>query len=213
MPDAQLYCLNATLRIKAERRDDFLSCIQTAQVETHKEPGAVAYLFGEDEETANTFHVHQEYQGREGLEAHRKTPHYEAWRRFAATDPFSAPPEAWSFLATLVPSAAAPTEAPVLCLNVRFTVKPERRDEFLREITADQAGTMAHEPLAKRMLVGEDVDAPGTFHLHEQFCRGRDGFRAHLAAPHFQPWQAFVDSEPFVDGLLSCSYYPSGGVT
>ena len=52
------------------------------------------------------------------------------------------------------------------------------------------------------------VDAPGTFHLHEQFCRGREGFKAHLAAPNFQPWQAFVDSEPFTDGLISASYYP-----
>ena len=56
----------------------------------------------------------------------------------------------------------------MLCLNVRFTVKPERREEFLREITADQRGTMRDEPLARRMLVGEDEAAPNTFHLHEQ---------------------------------------------
>ena len=30
-----------------------------------------------------------------------------------------------------------------------------------------------------------------------QFCRGREGFEAHMAAPHFGPWQAFVDSQPF----------------
>ena len=126
--------------------------------------------------------------------------------------PFAAPPEAYIFQAELVPSAAAPTDPPILCLNVRFTVKPERREEFLREIAADQRGTMTDEPLAKVMLVGEDVSAPNTFHLHEQFCRGREGFLAHLAAPHFQPWQAFVDSEPFTDGLISASYYPMGSV-
>ena len=91
---------------------------------------------------------------------------------------------------------------------MRFTLKPERRDEFLREIAADQRGTMRDEPLARRMLVGEDVAAPNTFHLHEQFCRGREGFDAHLAAPHFQPWQRFVDSQPFTEGLISASYYP-----
>ena len=208
----KLYCLNATLRIKPERRDAFLTCIGNAVVETHKEPLAVSYLFGEDESEPNVFHVHQAYQGREGFDAHRETPHYEAWQHFAATDPFVALPEGYVFVADLVPSAAAPTEPPVLCLNVRFTVKPERRDEFLREIDADQRGTMSNEPLAKVMLVGEDVSAPNTFHLHEQFCCGREGFKAHLAAPHFQPWQAFVDSEPFTDGLISASYYPMGSV-
>ena len=29
-----------------------------------------------------------------------------------------------------------------------------------------------------------------------------------MAAPHFEPWQAFVDSQPFTEGLLSSSYYP-----
>lgn len=226
-----LHCMNATLFIKPERRHDFLECIQRAEVETSREPLAVLYLYGEDEKTPNTFHVHQEYKGREGFVAHRRTEHYAAWRRFAATDPFTAPPKAYVFTAALVPSAAGPTEPPLLCLNVRLTVKPGRREEFLREIVADQRGTMRDEPLARRMLVGEDVAAPNTFHLHEQarsphaprrrhsspdaacalapqFCRGREGFEAHLAAPHFGPWQVFVDSQPFAEGLLSSSYCP-----
>jgi quinol monooxygenase YgiN len=165
---AELLCMNATLFIKPERRHDFLECIRRAEAETNQEPLAVLYLYGEDEQTPNTFHVHQEYKGREGFDAHRRTEHYDAWRRFAATDPFTAPPEGYVFAAALVPSAAAPTEPPLLCLNVRLTVKPERREEFLREIAADQRGTMRDEPLARRMLVGEDEDAPNTFHLHEQ---------------------------------------------
>ena len=165
---SELLCMNATLFIKPERRHDFLECIQRAEVETNQEPLAVLYLYGEDEQTPNTFHVHQEYKGREGFDAHKLTKHYDAWRRFAATDPFTAPPEGYVFAAARVPSAAAPTEAPLLCMNVRLTVKPERREEFLREIAADQRGTMRDEPLAKRMLVGEDEDAPNTFHLHEQ---------------------------------------------
>jgi len=203
----QVYCMNATLRIKPERRDDFIRCIQHAEVATNREPLAVLYLYGEDELSPNTFHVHQEYRGREGFDAHRKTGHYLAWRRFAATDPFSAPPEAYIFTAAVVPSTETPMEAPLLCLNVRFTVKSERREEFLREIAAVQRGTMKDEPLARRMLVGEDEAAPNTFHLHEQFCRGREGFWAHLAAPHFGPWQAFIDSQPFTEGLISSSYY------
>lgn len=170
----ELLCMNATLFIRPERRHDFLECIQRAESATNQEPLAVLYLYGEDEQTPNTFHVHQEYKGRAGLDAHRRTEHYEAWRRFAATDPFTAPPESYVFAAALVPSASAPTEPPLLCMNVRLTVKPERREEFLREIAADQRGTMRDEPLARRMLVGEDEAAPNTFHLHEQ-ARTRRG--------------------------------------
>ena len=105
--------MNATLFIKPERRHDFLECIRRAEVETNQEPLAVLYLYGEDEQTPNTFHVHQEYKGREGFDAHRRTEHYDAWRQFAATDPFTAPPEGYVFAAALVPSAAAPTEPPL----------------------------------------------------------------------------------------------------
>ena len=207
-PCTRLLCINATLHIRPERRAAFLQRIDSAQAATSHETLAHAYLYGEDESTPNTFHVHQAYLGRAGLDAHRATPHYAEWEAFAASEPFTAPVEAHIFDADFVPSAAAPSEQPVLCLNVRFAVRPERREQFLREIAADHVGTMAHEPLARAMLVGEDTSAPGTFHLHEQFCRGRAGFRAHLAAVHFAPWQAFVDSQPFEEpGLITSSYY------
>ena len=184
-----LLSMNATLFIKPERRHDFLECIQRAESATNQEPLAVLYLYGEDEQTPNTFHVHQEYKGRAGLDAHRRTEHYEAWRRFAATDPFTAPPQSYVFAAALVPSAAAPTEPPLLCMNVRLTVKPERREEFLREIAADQRGTMRDEPLARRMLVGEDEAAPNTFHLHEQARTRRAPRRRHSPPDLHRPSQ------------------------
>ena len=40
----------------------------------------------------STFHFFEQYRGREGFEAHRRTPHFVAWEKFASTEPFTAPP-------------------------------------------------------------------------------------------------------------------------
>ena len=69
-----LYCLNVKLCIKAERREEFLTCIAANKQGTlSTEPLAVTYLFGEDAATPNTFHFFEQYEGREGFEAHTKT--------------------------------------------------------------------------------------------------------------------------------------------
>jgi autoinducer 2-degrading protein len=91
---AQHYCLGVRLEVKADRRDEFLECIQANQRGTlTTEPLAVSYLFGEDENTPNTFHFFEAYRGREGFDAHTKAPHFAEWERFVATDPLSAPPQ------------------------------------------------------------------------------------------------------------------------
>ena len=80
----KLYCLNVVLRVKAERRDEFLKCIANNQVGTlTKEPLAVEYTYGEDETTPNTFHFHEKYKGRAGFEAHTKAPHFAVYAKFA----------------------------------------------------------------------------------------------------------------------------------
>jgi quinol monooxygenase YgiN len=93
----------------------------------------------------------------------------------------------------------------VRCLNVRMAVKPNRREEFLASILADQAGTLANEPLALAFVIGEDLTVENLFYLHEQYV-GEAGFQAHLRAAHFQPWQAFVNTEPFF-GPLEVQFY------
>jgi quinol monooxygenase YgiN len=91
--DAPLFCLNVCLRVKAARRADFLVCIRNNQKGTlSTEPLALAYVFGEDDTTPNTWHLFEKYRGREGFEAHTRTPHFKAWETFAASDPFTAPP-------------------------------------------------------------------------------------------------------------------------
>ena len=193
-----LYCLHVCLQVRADRRDEFLECIKANQRGTlTTEPLAVTYLFGEDETAPNTFRFFEAYKGRAGFEAHTKTPHFADWETFVATDPLSAPPQVQFY-------SEFPAGAPRLpeltaehyCLGVCLRVKPERRDEFLESIKANQRGTLTTEPLVVTYLVGEDETAPNTFHLFEAY-KGRAGFEAHTKSPHFAVWEKFVATEPF----------------
>ena len=93
-PDEALYCLSCCLRVKPERREEFLDCIRANQQGTlSNEPLAATYVLGEDESAPDTWRFFEQYIGREGFEAHTRTPHFAAWEAFAATEPFSAPPE------------------------------------------------------------------------------------------------------------------------
>ena len=87
------FCLNVKLCVKPERRSEFIDCIQNNQKGTlATEPLAIEYVWGEDTAEANTFHFYEQYQGRQGFEAHQTTEHFAAWERFAATEPFTAQP-------------------------------------------------------------------------------------------------------------------------
>lgn len=69
-------------------------------------------------------------------------------------------------------------DAGYFCLHVCLCVKPERRNEFLKCIQANQRGTMTTEPLAVSYLFGEDETTPNKFHFFEAY-QGRAGFEAH----------------------------------
>jgi len=91
---ASKYCLNVQMGIKPDKRDEFLECISNNQKGTlSSEPLAVEYVFGEDEGKANVFHFHEQYDGRDGFEAHTRQPHFQAWERFVEIDPFTEAPE------------------------------------------------------------------------------------------------------------------------
>ena len=72
------------------------------------DPNQVSYLFGEDTETPNVFHMFEAYSGgREGFAAHAKTAHYAKWAEFKATDPFSAPAKV-GYYEVYLPDSMAP---------------------------------------------------------------------------------------------------------
>jgi len=105
--------------------------------------------------------------------------------------------------ATRLPELAVPH----YCLGVCLCVKPERREEFLECIQANQRGTCTSEPLAVTYLYGEDESIPNKFHFFEAY-QGRAGFEAHTKAPHFKVWEEFVATEPLSAPPL-LSFYTS----
>jgi quinol monooxygenase YgiN len=110
---------------------------------------------------------------------------------------------------TLFAKQAASTteEIGVYAVNAKFTVKSERRDDFLSLIKENQKKTLDLEPAALQYVVGEDVDSPNTFYLHEEFI-GSAGFDAHRDMPHADDWATFKNSKPFTkDGELKIDFY------
>jgi quinol monooxygenase YgiN len=84
-----------------------------------------------------------------------------------------------------------------IALNVKVSVKPERRAEFLEVITNDAKQTIAVEPGALQFALGEDVDEPNVFYFHEQYKTIGD-VDFHKATPHFKEWNDFCATDPFV---------------
>ena len=67
-PDSALFCLNVCLRVKPERREEFLDCIRANQEGTlTTEPLAVTYAYGEDESTPDTWRFFEQYVGKVNL--------------------------------------------------------------------------------------------------------------------------------------------------
>lgn len=93
-----------------------------------------------------------------------------------------------------VPAAAS--AATKYCLNVKLSVKPSRRDEFIKVIDNNAKGTRSAEPLAVEYVWGESTTEPNIFFFYEKY-KGREGFEAHTRTPHFAAWEAFVATEPF----------------
>ena len=208
-PSTPLFCLNVCLRVKPERRDEFLRCIRANQEGTlTSEALAVTYVYGEDEKESNTWRFFEQYLGREGFEAHRKTPHFADWELFAATEPFTAPPDVKFFVEDSATSVCTGAEAvrevltagdftKLFCLDVQLSVKPDSREAFLNALRSDQRGALTSEPLAVSYLFGEDTERPNIFHMFEAYAGGRDGFAQHSQTPHYADWAKFKATEPF----------------
>jgi autoinducer 2-degrading protein len=99
----------------------------------------------------------------------------------------------------------------VVALNVKLSVKPDRRVEFLDVIQMDGAETLAKEPGALQFVVGEDTTTTDIFYLHEQY-KSMEDFRYHEATPHFAKWKAFCATGPFTEDpivdIYKCAHDP-----
>lgn len=92
------------------------------------------------------------------------------------------------------------------CINLRCKVKDSRRADFLELIRENQKQTLANEQEALQYVVGEDVDIPNVFYIHEQF-KSSEGFVFHRDTPHNANWQAFKASDPFEELPVTDFYH------
>ena len=99
-------------------------------------------------------------------------------------------------IATATPLLPAVADAGLYHLNVKLSVKPNRRDEFIKVIENNAKGTRTAEPLAVEYVWGESTTEPNIFYFSEKY-KGRAGFEAHTKSPHFAAWETFVATEPF----------------
>jgi quinol monooxygenase YgiN len=75
-------------------------------------------------------------------------------------------------------------------------VKESRRHDFLSLIQENQIRTLKDEPEALQYVIGEDVEEPNVFYIHEQFLTSQS-FVVHRNTPHNAKWQTFKASDPF----------------
>jgi quinol monooxygenase YgiN len=105
-------------------------------------------------------------------------------------------------------SFSTKSSSPLLALNLKCTVKPNLRDNWLTAIQEDQQCTRLTEPNNLQFVIGQDIDDPNTFYLHEEFAN-ISAFQDHLDTPHFAKYNEFVKSEdPFVGQVDMCFYHP-----
>ena len=70
---------------------------------------------------------------------------------------------------------------------VKVHIKPEHKDEFLKEMVADGEGSIEKEPACLLFNIVEDSEDPNMLHLYEVY-NDAEAFEAHKETPHFQKW-------------------------
>ena len=84
-------------------------------------------------------------------------------------------------------------------INVKFHVKPERRDEFLKTIQSNLHQTMTEEPNALQFVLGQDSENPDIFYLHEEYKTRQDHADTHTKTTYYDECMKFFASDPFVE--------------
>uniref|UniRef100_A0A7S2ESE5 ABM domain-containing protein n=1 Tax=Trieres chinensis TaxID=1514140 RepID=A0A7S2ESE5_TRICV len=201
------FVLNACFTLKPERRDEYLAIIAEDKKQTlATEPLATVFVCGEDATTPNKFHLHEEYIGQEGFDAHGKMPHFKPWADFVETDPFA---EGGGIVAGFYygthEAAKLAADAPASrCAHAEYCVKAEFKDEFLKlaEETREECGK---DESCARFVYGEDKDTPNTFHLFRAFD-GQESYEAYTGSDQFKKWKAFSEKEPLTKAPVLSSY-------
>jgi len=101
------------------------------------------------------------------------------------------------FLCIVVTNCHALMFTGPVAINVKVSLKPDRRNEFLEVITRDAEQTVSIEPGALQFAFGEDIETENVFYFHEQYKTASD-IDVHKGTPHYQEWNDFCATDPFV---------------
>lgn len=80
---------------------------------------------------------------------------------------------------------------------VSFTVRPERRDDFVRVARKTAHDSLANEPGSRRFEVIADEENPDVFYLNEVYADA-DAFAAHANGPYFGAF--FAEASAYAEG-------------
>ena len=100
-PRANAYCLNVESCIRPEVRDDFVALMQRHQALSRAEPKCWQFDYGESDEP-NHFYIHEEYNGKDGYDAHEASKHFERFVAFNNEKKPYAKPQVVDFFKTIV---------------------------------------------------------------------------------------------------------------
>ena len=88
-----VYAIWVSVKIKPERREQFLSVIEDDSIcSVRDEPGCVRFDVLQDASDQDRYYFYEVYRDEAALEAHRAAPHYAVWR--AAADTLDGPAQA-----------------------------------------------------------------------------------------------------------------------
>ncbi len=79
-----MFSLTVQLEVRREDRDEFLAAITTnAEASVRDEPGCHRFDVTAVEGDENRFVLYELYDDAEAFEAHKRAPHFAAWRQVA----------------------------------------------------------------------------------------------------------------------------------
>ena len=75
-----MYVVCVHVRVKPKNRDDFIRASMENASNTVEEPGNLRFDVIQQTNSPNRFMLYEVYQDEAAMQAHKKTPHYAAWR-------------------------------------------------------------------------------------------------------------------------------------
>lgn len=79
-----MFTLMVTLKVKPERREQFLQAIEDDSIcSVRDEPGCLRFDVLQNLADPNTYYFYEVYRDEAAFEAHKQTPHLARWQRAA----------------------------------------------------------------------------------------------------------------------------------